>query len=206
MNVALRKPRMTRDQFFAWAEGQDTRYEFDGFEPVAMTGGTNDHGTIIGNLTTQLFTQLRGKPCRPMPPEGGGVPTIGSKVRYPDAAITCTKHQGDARLIPDPVIVFEVLSSGSGEIDRIHKVREYHAVASIRRYVIIEQRSIGASVLSRTDDSGDWTVTTLVAGDTLELPEVGVAFPFAELYDGTDLAVTAETGTPEGEAAPTSSG
>ena len=39
MNVALSsKPRMTREEFFAWAQIQGARYEFDGFQPVAMTG------------------------------------------------------------------------------------------------------------------------------------------------------------------------
>jgi hypothetical protein len=39
MNVAFRQPLMTREQFFPWAQAQDERYEFDGFRPVAMTGG-----------------------------------------------------------------------------------------------------------------------------------------------------------------------
>ena len=41
MNVALRKP-MTLEAFLAWEERQELRYEFDGFQPVAMTGGTFD--------------------------------------------------------------------------------------------------------------------------------------------------------------------
>ena len=31
---------MTLDQFLAWEERQALRYEFDGWQPVAMTGGT----------------------------------------------------------------------------------------------------------------------------------------------------------------------
>ena len=38
MNGALRKS-MTVAQFLAWEERQELRYEFDGFQPVAMTGG-----------------------------------------------------------------------------------------------------------------------------------------------------------------------
>jgi len=37
---------MTRDQFFAWAEANGGRWEFDGFPPVAMTGGTVNHSQI----------------------------------------------------------------------------------------------------------------------------------------------------------------
>jgi hypothetical protein len=38
VNVVLRKP-MTIDPFLVREEQQDLRYEFDGFQPVAMTGG-----------------------------------------------------------------------------------------------------------------------------------------------------------------------
>jgi hypothetical protein len=34
MNIALRKP-MTLEQFLAWEERQELRYEFDGFWPAA---------------------------------------------------------------------------------------------------------------------------------------------------------------------------
>ncbi len=37
MSVALRKP-MTVAEFLAWEERQELRWEFDGFQPVAMTG------------------------------------------------------------------------------------------------------------------------------------------------------------------------
>ena len=63
MSQALRKP-MTLEEFLAWEERQELRYEFDGFEPVAMTGGTDEHEGIGGNLKTLLSVALRGKPCR----------------------------------------------------------------------------------------------------------------------------------------------
>ena len=61
---------MTREDFLAWAEGQQARYEFDGFEPVGMTGGTNNHGTISRNINGQLYLSLRGKACRSMAQAG----------------------------------------------------------------------------------------------------------------------------------------
>jgi hypothetical protein len=50
MSVTSRVQAMTRDQFFDWAETQDARYEFDGFEPVAMTGGNINHNRIAFNI------------------------------------------------------------------------------------------------------------------------------------------------------------
>ena len=45
MNLAVRKP-MSLAEFLEWEERQELRYEFDGIEPVAMTGGSVGHATI----------------------------------------------------------------------------------------------------------------------------------------------------------------
>ena len=45
MADALAKP-MTLESFLAWEERQELRYEFDGFRPIAMTGGTYAHARI----------------------------------------------------------------------------------------------------------------------------------------------------------------
>lgn len=128
MNVPIRKP-WTQEQFFSWAEAQDARYEFDGFQPIAMTGGNVRHSAIGINVQTALRNKLRGRGCCPYGPDAG-VETVGKAVRYPDALVTCSEADGDARVVPDVVVIFEVLSPTSGRVDRIVKVREYAAVPS----------------------------------------------------------------------------
>ena len=113
--------------------------------------------------------------------------TIGDAVRYPDALVTCTKGPGTDRLIPSPVVIFEVLSPTSGRTDRIEKVTEYRAVNSIRRYVIVESRFPGLTVFYRPAGTTDWTAITLTAADTLHMPEIRVGLPVAEFYADTDL-------------------
>jgi Uma2 family endonuclease len=187
MNIALRKPRMTRDEFFAWAQTQDQGYEFDGFEPVAMTGGNINHDEITFNIRTALRARLKNSPCRPFGPNAG-LATIGDAVRYPDALVTCTKVSGDAYVVPGVVIVFEVVSRTSGRIDRVVKLREYRAVPSIRRYVILEHNDVVVTVLSRQHADENWTSTGLASGDILTLPEVGIEIAVTELYENVDLA------------------
>jgi Uma2 family endonuclease len=90
---------MSREQFFAWAEAQDIRHEFDGVEPVAMTGGTVNHSRITQNLLVALRTRLHGKGCEALGPDAG-LRTVGEAVRYPDALVTCSKVEGAAREVP----------------------------------------------------------------------------------------------------------
>ena len=171
MSVPLREP-WTQEQFFTWAETQDIRYEFDGVQPVAMTGGNVARSRIIRNLQFALTARLRGSRCEPLGPDAG-VETIGKAVRYPDALVTCSEVDLTAHTIPGVVVVFGVLSPTSGRVDRILKVREYAAVPSIRRYVILESTGIGLTVMERTEPGEVWRATTLTRDDILGMPEIG---------------------------------
>ena len=91
--------------------------------------------------------------------------------------------------MPNPVVVFEVISPTSGRIDRIVKVREYAAVASVRRYVIVESSTIGLTVMEREAAGEHWTLSTLIAEDVLRMPEIGGEIPVAALYEGLDFPV-----------------
>ncbi len=180
MNVALRRP-MTQEEFFDWAQARDEPYEFDGERPVAMVGGSGNHSRITGNINFQLRQRLGdGGPCEALASDAG-VQTIGKAVRYPDGVVACSGFDGRSHLVPDPVVVFEVVSPSSVREDRIVKRDEYAAVASIRRYVIVEQESVGLTVLWR-ERAEPWRVQTLGGRDVLALPEIGVEIPVISLY------------------------
>jgi Uma2 family endonuclease len=181
MNVPIRKP-WTQEQFFSWAEAQEARYEFDGFQPVAMTGGNAGHSAIGRNLRTALHTRLRGSRCSSLGPDAG-IETINNAVRYPDALVTCSRFDLTDRTIPGVVVVFEVLSPTSGRIDRIVKVREYAAVPSIRRYVILESTGVGLTLFERSNPDEPWRASTLTKDDILRMPEVGIEIAVTEFYE-----------------------
>jgi Uma2 family endonuclease len=189
MNLALRQPLMTRDQFLDWVQAQEGRHEFDGFQPIAMTGGTINHSRCFRNIHVALSSRLRNTGCEALGPDAG-LATIGNAVRYPDALVTCAKFPGTALLVPGVVVVFEVLSPTSGRTDRIDKLREYRAVPSIRRYVILEHLSAALMVFSRNDSVADWTAIALTADDILEMPEISISIPVSEFYEGVDLPDT----------------
>jgi Uma2 family endonuclease len=169
---------MTLAEFLDWEEKQELRYEFDGFQPVAMTGGTVGHEAIGGTLRALLYERLRGKPCRPWGP------TIKIEVqghiRYPDAFVNCTQVPRGNTIVPEPVVIFEVLSPSTSRTDRIEKLREYQATQSIQRYVILEQDGIAATVFSRL--GADWVARALTDGDVLQMPEIDIELGLNEIY------------------------
>ena len=72
--------------------------------------------------------------------------------------------------------------SSTAAKDRIVKAREYQATPSVQRYVMLEQAWIGATVHVRAADG--WNVLVLKDDDTLALPEIDLAIPLAEFYEG----------------------
>ncbi|MDR3535247.1 MAG: Uma2 family endonuclease [Acetobacteraceae bacterium] len=189
MSNTVRKP-WTVAQFLDWEERQELRYEFDGFQPVAMTGGTDAHEAIGGTLRALLQAHLRGKPCRVRGPTLKI--EVEGRIRYPDAFVYCTPVPPGETVIREPVVVFEILSPGTSRIDRIEKLREYQATPSIRRYVILEQDSIAATVFVRHD--AGWNAVPLTADDVLTMPEIGVELSLSDIYADTGVGAAEDQG------------
>ncbi len=79
-------------EFLAWAERQEDRHEFDGFEPVAMVGVSAAHAAVQRNLIAALAVRLRGKPCQPY---GSNLKIeVAGRIRYPGAFVICTPIAG----------------------------------------------------------------------------------------------------------------
>ncbi len=186
MTQLQHKP-MTSAEFVAWEAKQELKWEFDGFQPIAMNGGTFAHTTIQSNVIAALITRLRGKPCRPCGSDMR-VPTGNGRYRYPDALVTCAPMRPDALDVPEPVVIFEVLSQSTEHNDRKTKLREYCLIPSVRCYVMLEQDEIAATVVTRTETG--WSLDLLDAGGTLVMPEIGVEVPLAELYADVQFAAS----------------
>ena len=179
----VRRKTMMPEEFLAWEAEQELKWEFNGFEPVAMTGGTDAHAAIRVNLLTALATRLRGKACYV---RGLGIKVrTGPGYRYPDAFVSCTPVARDATVAADPIVIFEVVSESTSKTDWTVKLVEYRSLASVQRYVMLEGNQTHATVVTRTGIG--WSLETLGASDVLFMPEIGVEVPMSELYDGLDL-------------------
>jgi Uma2 family endonuclease len=179
MSVA-RTRSMSMEEFLAWEERQEVKYEFDGFGPVAMVGVSRAHSAIQANILASLIARLRGKPCRP---HGSELKIqVAGRIRYPDAFVVCTPGAGSDKVVTDPVVIFEILSDSTNRQDRVTKNEEYRLTPSVLRYVMLEQDEPAATIFAR---EGERWVGTLVKGDAvLAMPEIGIEVPLAEIYEG----------------------
>ena len=188
MNIALREP-WTVDRFLAWEDKQEGRHEFDGSWIVEMIGGSRAHQRIVFNLIRLLEDALDSDRFDAIPQMRL---EVAGKVRYPDVAVVAGRIPDDVRTLRDAVVLFEVLSDDTAATDRLEKRAEYARLPGIRRYVLLEQDRMAATML-RLGEQG-WVETEVTQGDagaggTLELPEIGVALPLDAIYRGARLNV-----------------
>jgi Uma2 family endonuclease len=190
MSTALRKA-ISLEDFLAWEEKQELRWEFDGFEPVGMTGGTSEHSAIQRNLSIAVGGRLRGQACQLYTADLKVF--VAGSIRYPDAFVVCSPVARGTLVVTDPVVVFEVLSPSTASTDVGIKNEEYRDTPSIQRYVMLAQDRVLATVFARVGD--DW-VGHIVSGEAmLEMPEIGIGVPLAELYEGISLGQPADPGS-----------
>jgi Uma2 family endonuclease len=79
-------------------------------------------------------------------------------------------------------------------MDMVEKVREYQAVPSILRYVIVESTAPTVLSLHRPSGSDPWTLTPQSIGDGLLVPEAGIEVQVSELYARIEFPALPELG------------
>ena len=177
---------MSLDEFLAWEREQPERHEFDGFVITAMTGASVAHVKITMNLAFALRQGLRGTGCRPMASDAKVI--AGGSVRYPDIAVTCQPMADRDDVVPEPVVIIEVLSPTTERLDRGRKKTEYFAIPSLRQYAIVEQDERLVDLYTRSE--AGW-INEIVTGDAvLKLSSIGVELSLDAIYEDTELDAT----------------
>jgi Uma2 family endonuclease len=175
MSASL-KP-LTLAEFLDWERAQPERYEFDGVQPVGMTGGSVAHARLVRRIVTALAARL-GHGCEAF---GSDLKVLTSgRARYPDATVVCGPLDPRSDAVA-PALVVEVLSPSTALTDRRVKAAEYAGIPSVLVYIMLEQDQPRAVVLRRSED---WREEIVIgAGAVLHLPEIGVELPLGPLYD-----------------------
>ena len=91
MNLAVRKP-MSLAEFLEWEERQELRYEFDGVEPSAMTGGTV---AMPQFRATSRSRSEEGSGASPVSSYGSDlkIRVADDHIRYPDGMVVCSRRR-----------------------------------------------------------------------------------------------------------------
>ena len=179
--------RMTLDEFLAWDDGTDRRYELLGGIVTAMAPPMPRHGLLAAALSGEIRSALRARPpCRVFSEAGIALPDRNDTFYVADLAVICEPLRAEDRLIRNPVLIVEILSSSTAAIDRQIKVPDYRRITSVMEILLIDSESAFAEVHRR---EGDRWITEMMRGldSTLALNSVPLTISLSELYEGMPL-------------------
>lgn len=186
-------------RFDAWlvAERAATqgRSEYLDGEIFAMSGGSEAHNLICGNVLREIGNRFKGRPCY--------VYTSDMKVRiesanlgaYPDAMAVCGERvfwDEGKDVITNPALIIEVLSDSTEAYDRGDKFAHYRTIPSLGAYLLLSQHRVSAELYLRQPD-GDWLLSTYSdIQDKVPLIALDLEIPLAEIYDKVEFSRRAE--------------
>jgi len=133
--------RMTVPEFLAWAETQESgRYELIRGEIVAMAPERWEHVEAKQRAFLALATAIQqaGVACQALI-DGLAVAVDDATSYIPDALVNCGERGAPGSMIaPQPVIVVEVLSPSTHNVDKTVKLADYFRVPGLSHYLIVD--------------------------------------------------------------------
>jgi Uma2 family endonuclease len=193
MPNTLRKPppSMTVADFLAWAgDGTGRKFQLVDGEVRAMSPGSTTHGRIQSSLARLIGNALsaRVSPCDVITTPGVATRVRASiNVRVPDLGVTCAPDTVGERLLPDPVLLIEILSP-SNTTDTRENVWSYCTIPSVREIAVVHSTRVLIEILRRGAD-GHWPEETekIGPGGTLLFESIHFSCLLAEVYARTHL-------------------
>ena len=199
MEQLNQRRRYTPEEYFALEASSEERHEYFDGKVFAMAGGTKSHNLIAHNFTVALRGSLRGTGCQVFMEDVRLAVQDDFHYTYPDVVVTCDPaDRRDPYFIRQPVLIIEVLSPSTADYDRSQKFKQYKKIAALRHYILVSQT---AWVLEwfRRDDAGQWIYTVFSdPADVLEILELNLRLPLADVYEDTDVAPLALVEEPAG--------
>ncbi len=177
MSDPLRLPRMTSDEFIAWAMEQPKgrRYELVAGEVVAMAPERAVHVRAKFRIAKRLeeAVQAAGLPCEVF--TDGMTVQVDQDTSYePDAVLRCGELlPDDAVRVPDPLVVVEVASPSTQSLDAGAKLADYFRLPSLRHYLIVRPK--GSIVIHHARDEAGTITTRIIRDGAVELDPPGIA-------------------------------
>jgi Uma2 family endonuclease len=175
---------MTVAEYLAWAgtQSEDFRSELINGQVVAMTPERVEHVEIKLAAAVALKTSITRAqvPCHAL---GDGLTVrIDDHTAYqPDALVYCGERLARRSLVvPNPIIIVEVLSPSTAHTDTSAKLLGYFKLASVQHYIVIDP---DARSMTHHQRAADGTIMArILTSGTITFETPGIAVAIDELF------------------------
>ncbi len=189
---SLAKAYYTPEQYLELEREAEYKSEYVDGQIYAMSGASEEHNLIAGNIFGHLWSQFRGRPCRVYMSDMRVKGSPSGMYTYPDVAAVCggaVFEDGHVDTLTNPMVIVEVLSPSTEAYDRGVKFAHYRDLESLTDYILVSQDRVLVEHFSRQSiKSDEWLLkVTGDLGGSLRLPSVGCEIDMAFIYENVSF-------------------
>lgn len=182
---------LTTEEYLEGERTSEVRHEFLFGRVYAMTGASDDHNRIAGNIFVELSNKLRGHRCEAF------INDMKVRIRqpnsdlfyYPDVRVACDPADNAKFYRERPAVIFEVLSPETERIDQREKAMAYHQIPSVQIYLLVDQDKPRVTLMRRAESG--WQMEVLEGRTAvLRIEALNVEIPFEHIYERTAVLKT----------------
>jgi Uma2 family endonuclease len=184
MAVNTAESYLSEADYLAGEQDGEIRHELVDGQAYAMTGASDYHNKLSGNMMFELMKGLRAKGS----PYTVYVNDMKVKVKqnfyYPDVMVVCNPiDKVNNYYKTQPSMILEVLSPSTRRFDKTHKRVTYQTLETLQEYVLVDQERAEIEVFTR--QSG-WQAEYFYPGDTIHFQSIDVAVAVEDIYYQVD--------------------
>ena len=180
------KRKYTLEEYFDLELSTNERFEYWNGDVFSMSGVSEQHAQIEGNLNLSLRLSLRERPCRVLPANMRiKVPSL-PPYRYADLSAVCGEATfekiGGVDALTNPMLIIEVLSESTEAYDRGDKFTHYKSITSLTEYLLVAQHRPHITQYVKKED-GSWNYREMNdLSASLQLASVDCVLSLNEVY------------------------
>ena len=186
MSAVMHKRFISEADYLIQEAESDIKHEYVDGDCYAMSGASEKHNIITGNIFFQLRLAARGQTngCRIFASDMKCRIENGRIYYYPDVMLVCKQNDSADYYKEQPCFIAEVQSKSTERVDRHEKWLVYSKIPSLRYYLLADSRQQKAEYFWR-DDSDEWQSGVLEDGQVMEIvcDDYRAALTLSDIYE-----------------------
>lgn len=180
MGLAKPKIKIGVEEYLNGENLSEIRHEFIYGEVFAMSGASDRHNIITGNIFGNLWTHLRDTICQPFS-ENMKLKADAQTFYYPDVMVACDNPSKSPYYREEPILLVEILSPSTERTDRHEKLAVYKNIPTLQEYLIVSQDKVFVEVHRRIENEWETEIYDDLKAD-IRLDSVDFSLTLSEIY------------------------
>jgi Uma2 family endonuclease len=176
------------EDYFEVEKHSEIRHEYDNGQLIPLLGSTLNANEIAINFTVALRSEIRKNGFRLFTHSVRTIVHEQRLYRYPDVVVMASNIVKGIRHVTEPVLVVEVLSESTEDVDRNKKFRQYTAFPSLQYYLMIHQDMALIEFYQRKGESNTFEFNFFdKLSESINLPFLKTSITMEEIYEGIEF-------------------